>query len=244
MAEKTTKIPSSMELLKAGVHFGHHHSKWHPKMAPYIFATKNAVHIIDLEKTVEKLKEALEFLKDIAEKDGKILFVGLKPTIEKIIRQKAEEIKMPYASERWVGGILTNFSVIKKLIEKVDKLEKDKASGELAKYTKKEQIGFDREIVRLLKMIGGIRYLEKLPEAIFIADCKKAKTVIREARRMKIPLIAIVDTNVNPEGIDWPIPANDDSIKSVKMIVGLVAEAIKEGKRKVESTVSKSVANS
>lgn len=227
MAEKTIKIPTSLELLKAGVHFGHRHSKWHPKMAPYIYTTKNTVHIIDLEKTVEKLKEALEFLRDLAKKGGVILFVGLKETIAKIIREKAEEVKMPYVTERWIGGTLTNFSVIKKLIDKLDRLEKDKAAGKMAKYTKKEQIEFDREIARLLKMVGGIRSLEKIPDAIFIADCKKAKTVIREARRVKIPLVAIVDTNANPEEIDWPIPGNDDSIKSVKLITGLVAEAIK-----------------
>ena len=223
------KIPTLLELLEAGVHFGHRYSKWHPKMAPYIYTTKNTVHIIDLEKTVEKLKEALEFLKDLVKKDGKVLFVGLKPTIEKIIKEKAEEAKMPYVTERWLGGTLTNFSIIKKLIEKLEKFEKDKAAGEFSKYTKKEQLEFDREIERLLKMIGGIRSLKKNPDALFIVDCKKAKTAIREAKRMKIPVVALVDTNVNPEDANWPIPANDDSIKSVKMITGLVVEAIKEG---------------
>jgi small subunit ribosomal protein S2 len=225
------KIPALLELLKAGVHFGHRHSKWHPKMAPYIYTTKNTVHIIDLEKTAEKLKEALEFLKDLVKKDGVVLFVGLKPTVEKVVKQKAEEAKMPYAVERWIGGTLTNFSVIKKLIEKLEKLEKDKAAGEMAKYTKKEQVEFNREIARLLKMVGGIRSLKKLPEALFIVDCKKAKIAIQEARRIKIPIVALVDTNVNPEEIDWPIPANDDSVKSVRLITGLVTEAIKEGRK-------------
>lgn len=224
------KIPTLLELLKAGVHFGHCHSKWHPKMAPYIYTIQNTVHIIDLEKTTEKLKEALEFLKDLVKKDGVVLFLGLKPTVEKIVKQTAEEVKMPYVTERWIGGTLTNFSVIRKLMEKLDKLEKDKDSGELAKYTKKEQIEFDREIERLLKMVGGIRSLKKTPDVLFIVDCKKAKTAIQEARRKKIPTIAITDTNVNPEKIDYPIPGNDDSIKSVRLITGLVVEAIKRGK--------------
>jgi small subunit ribosomal protein S2 len=223
------KMPTLLELLKAGVHFGHSHSKWHPKMASYIYTTRNTIHIIDLEKTVQKLKEALEFIKDLASKKSVILFVGLKPTVEKIVKAKAEEAGMPYVVERWIGGTLTNFSTVKKLIEKLEKLEKDKSSGEFSKYTKKEQLKFEQEIKKLTDMVGGIRSLEKLPEALFIVDCKKAKVAIEEARRMKIPTVAIVDTNVNPEKITWPIPANDDSVKSVKLIMGLIVEAIKEG---------------
>lgn len=229
------RLPTILELFKAGVHFGHIHSKWHPKMAPYIYTTKDTVHIIDLEKTIEKLKEALDYLKDLRKREGVILFIGLKPQIEEIIKEKAKEIKMPYVIERWIGGTLTNFSVIRGLIEKLEKLEKEKASGEFSKYTKKEQMQLDQKINKLLKIVEGIRNLKKLPEALFIIDCKKAKTAIQEAKRMAIPIVAMVDTNVNPENIAWPIPANDDSIKSVKMIVDLVTEAIKEGEKEKTS---------
>lgn len=241
------KIPSLLEMIKAGVHFGHRVSKWHPKMKPYIFTARNTVHIIDLEKTVEKLKEALEFVKKIAEEGGTILIVGTKKSIREIVKKWAIECKMPYVTESWIGGTLTNFFTIYKLVEKLKHLEAEKEKGELEKYTKKEQLEFDREIKRLDEMVGGIRDLEGLPQALYIVDLKEEKTALREAQRKGIPVVAMVDTNVNPENVDFPIPANDDAIKSVEMMTRLVKEAVEEGqasgkvkseKAKVKSTKS------
>lgn len=223
------KLPTLEDLLKAGAHFGHTCQKRHPKMSPYIFAKRDGINIIDLSKTEECLAKALNFLEEIAEKRGVILFVGTKKQIQKIITDSAEAVGMPYIKERWLGGTLTNFAEISKLIKKYQSLLRKKESGELKKYTKLEQLEFDREIARLDEMVGGLVRLEKVPTAIVMADLKKDKIVLPEAKRKKIPVVAICDTNTNPEQIQYPIPANDDSTKTTKLIFSLIAEAIKFG---------------
>lgn len=227
-----TEIPSLLEMIKAGVHFGHRTSKWHPKMEPYIYTTKKMVYLLDLEKTQEKLKFVLKFARDLAEKDKVILFVGTRKTIKDLTKKYAEEAKMPYINERWLGGTLTNFSTISQLIKKLKDLESQKEKGELAKYTKREQLKISKKIEKLSEMIGGIKNITKLPDAIFLLDTKDEKTAVEEAKKMKIVTFGIVDTNCNPESVTYPIPANDDSIKSVEMITGLVAKAIEEGRKK------------
>jgi len=224
------EIPSLLEMLKAGVHFGHQISKWHPKMKPYIFTSRNGVHIINLEETQVKLKEALEFVKKNAENGGILLFVGSKKQARSIIEKYAKECGMPYIKERWLGGMITNFSVISKLLRKFKDLKKKRDTGELEKYTKKEQLGFKRKIEDLDKIIGGIENLEKIPEAIFILDIRNEKTAFTEAKKKSIPIVAVCDTNVDPTGVDYIIPANDDATKSIELIVKLIAEAVKEGK--------------
>jgi len=227
--ENNMKDVSLLELLKNGVHFGHQRSRWHPKMEPYIYMTRNGVHIINLEKTAEGLKVALEFLKGVAASGGIILFVGTKRQAKDIVQKYAKQVKMPYLTERWIGGILTNFPVIHQLIKKLRKLKSDKESGELQKYTKKEQLEFQKEIETLEKLVGGIESLEKLPQALFIIDVKKEKTAVREAVKVKIPITALVDTNNNPADVNYVIPANNDATKSIEYITSLVADSIKEG---------------
>ena len=233
------KIPTLLELIKAGVHLGHQTSKWHPKMESYIYTVRDGIHIIDLEKTVEGLKGALEFIENIASKGEKILFLGTKPQAKKIIKKEAEKAGMPYLIEKWIGGTFTNFPVISGMIKNLKDLEEKEKSGELKKYPKKERIKFEKEIKRLERIVGGIKDLERLPKAIFIVDLKKEKTAVIEARKKKIPIIAICDTNSNPELVDWPIPANDDAIKSLEIIIGLVSQAILEGKEKLTKTAKK-----
>lgn len=218
-----------LEMLKSGVHFGHQQKYWHPKMKPYIHTNRAGLYIIDLEKTDQKLKEALEFVKKVVTKNGKILFISTKRQAHAIVQKAAMEIKMPYATDRWIGGTLTNFDNIKKLVNRLKDLRKKKESGELEKYTKREQLKMDEEMEYLELSVGGIQDMEKMPEAVFIIDMKKEKTAVRESRKMGIPIVAICDTNVNPDLADYPIPANDDATKSIKLIMGAFTEAVKEG---------------
>ncbi len=228
------KIPTTEELFEAMVYFGHRVGKLHPKMKQYVYTIKNNVHWIDLEKTQQCLKKALDFIKDVASKDGQILFVGTKPSAQMVIKKYAEEVKMPYVVEKWIGGTLTNFSVISKLIEKLKKMEEEKERGEWEKYSKKEKKDLERELVRLTNLVGGIKNLTKLPDAIYIVDLKKERTAVRETKKMKIKTIGLVDTNNNPDLVDYPIPGNDDAIRSIEMITKLIAEAIKEGQKEIE----------
>jgi len=223
-------IPSLLDLLKAGAHFGHRPSKRHPKMEPYLYSERDNVNIINLEQTQGKLKDALDFVKEVAKKNGVILFIGSKRQAKAIIKKYAEEIGMPYVIERWVGGTFTNFGNIIKLINKLKDWENKKLQGEFNKYTKKEQLDFEKEINRLNLLVGGIRNLTKLPEAVYLIDLKKEKTALREAQKMNVPIIAITDSNINPTGVNYPIPANDDSTKTIEMITNLIAEAVKEGR--------------
>ncbi len=225
-----TKIPTIEEMLKAGMHFGHRTSKWHPKMGPFIFGQRNNIHIIDLVKSRKMLMEALDFIKKNAGEGKNILLVGTKTQAKKTVKKIAEETGMPYITEKWLGGCLTNFNVISKSIKKYNDLVQKKKDGRLSKYTKKEQLEFDREIERLESRVGGMAKLTKAPDAIFIWDIKKEKTALSEAKKRNIPVVAVCDTNVNPEGVDYVIPANDDATKTIKMILNLVKEAIEEGR--------------
>jgi len=227
-----TKIPSIEQMLKAGMHFGHRTSKWHPKMKPYIFTSRNGVHIINLVKSRQMLGVAIDFIEQFSAENKTILFVGTKIQVKDKIKKMAIEIKMPYVTEKWLGGSLTNFSVIKKMINKYNTLISDKESGKLSKYTKKEQLDFDREIIRLENKVGGLKDLKKVPDAIFIWDIKNEKTAVTEAKKKNIPIIAICDTNVNPDGIKYIIPSNDDATKTVKLLLNYVKEAIIRGKEK------------
>lgn len=220
-----------VELLKAGVHFGHQRSRWHPRMKPYIFTVRNGVCIIDLEQTAGKLQAALTYARDVTAKGGTVLFVGTKRQAKDIILEAAKRVGMPSVTERWVGGTFTNFATVSKIINKLTELKSDRDSGRLEKYTKKERLVIQREIERLEKIIGGIESLHKLPEAVFIIDLKNERTAVREAQKMRVPIIALADTNTDPQGIDYPIPANDDATKSIRLLVDCLAEAIAEGKQ-------------
>lgn len=220
-------IPSPEEMLKLGVHFGHRSSRWNSKMEPYIFTVRNNVHIIDLEKAREKFKKALIFLQEIKEKKGIIIFVGTKVAAKEITRESAEECGMPYINERWIGGTLTNFKVISERLEHFRDLENKKKTGELKKYTKKEQHEFDVKLQKLKRQFGGINKITKLPDALLIIDTHKEKLAVKEARMKNIPIVGLCDTNADPTIIDYPIPANDDAISSLKLILGTIVKALK-----------------
>ncbi len=220
------KIPSIKELFKEGVHFGHISSKRHPKASSFIYRKYNNLHIIDLEKTVEKLKESISFIQSIVKNNGQIVFIGSKKQSKDIVKAAAIGCGMPYITGRWIGGTFTNFVNIHKLVNKLEKLKKDEEDGSWEVYTKKEKVTFKKESDKLQDMVGGIKDMKKLPQAIFVADIKKERTAIREARKMSIPIVAIADTNVNPELADYYIPANDDAIKSIRLIINIIAESI------------------
>ena len=224
------KIPSVLEMLESGVHFGHQVSKRHPKMAPYIFTSRNEVHIIDLEKTQAKLKEVLEVVKKMASEGKVILFASTKPQAYDIIRAAATDCGMPYLVDRWIGGLITNFPEIKKLIAKYNKMKDEKATGEWEKYTKKEQTNMAKEMVKMDQSLSGLVNLNKLPDAVFIPAMQREVTAVAEANRMGVTIIGVCDTNANPSKADHFVPANDDAVNSIKMIVNLFAAAIKEGK--------------
>lgn len=229
--KKKMKEVSLEEMLKAGVHFGHQAARVYPKMKPFIFTERNGLAVIDLEKTRENLIEAQEFLREVSEKGGQVLFVGTKRQAQELIKETAQGLEMPYVAEHWVGGTFTNFPVIKKMINKFKSLREQREKGELGKYTKKEQLEINEEIERLSSMIGGIATMEKIPEAVFVIDVKNEKTVIKEAVRKKIPIVAMTDVNCNPKGIDYVIPSNDDASKSIRIITEALASAIEEGRQ-------------
>lgn len=234
------KIPTIEEMLKAGMHFGHRTSKWYPKMEPFIFTSRKGVHIIDLTKSQQQLEKALGFIKQSVAGGKTILLVGTKTQAKDTVKRIAQETGMPYISERWPGGCLTNFAVIRNAIRKYKDLLDKKQTGKLEKYTKKERQEFDKEIARLELMVGGLASLTKLPEIIFIWDIKKEKTALAEAKKKSLKIVAICDTNANPTGIDYVIPANDDATKSVKLIMNTVKEAIEEGKELSKKAEAKS----
>lgn len=225
MTKENTKL-NTEEMMKAGVNFGHRVSKLHPKMKQYVSGIKNNVHTLDLEKTSAELQKALEFIKKIVSENKKIIFVGTKIQLRGPIKAAAEECQVPYVVERWLGGTFTNFETILKRVEYFKDLEKKKATGELEKYTKKERMIFDKELELLKIKFEGIKSMTKLPDAVFVFDLDKDITCVREARIKGIKIIAIADTNVDPELADYPIPANDDSISSVKYILEKVKESI------------------
>ena len=228
------KTPTLMEMLKAGVHFGHQVSRWHPKMKQYIFTKRNGVHVINLEETVKELGATLEEVKKMAANGENILFVTTKPQAREIVKAAAIECEMPYLVDRWVGGLLTNFTEMKRLFKNYLSLKEQQASGELEKYTKQEQTRIGKELVKMDKSLGGIAKLEKLPEAVFIPALQREKTAVTEANKMKVKIVGICDTNANPEKATYIIPANDDAVKSIKMMVELVRDAVKEGKKEYD----------
>lgn len=217
-------------MLKAGAHFGHGRSRWHPKMQQYIFGLRNGVHIIDLEKTLEQLATTLEYLRTMTAKGKTVLFVGTKRQAREIVKIAAESCGAPYLVERWIGGLLTNFDEFKKRLKKYKGLKEQIASGEVERYTKKEQLNIKRMVEKMDKYLVGLSSLDKIPDVLFIADLRVEKTGVAEANRLGVPVVAVCDTNVNPEKALHIIPANDDAVNSIKMIVNLVAEAVKEGK--------------
>ena len=227
------------DLLDAGCHFGHQSQRWNPKMDNFLYGVRDGIHIFDLVKTKESLEKAIEFAKEVASQGGKIIFVGTKRQAQAIIKEEALRVKMPFIIERWLGGLLTNFGVIKKSIDKLKDLKTKKASGELKKYTKKENILIDREIARLERFFGGLVDLQELPAALFIIDVKKEQAALKEAAKKNIPVIAVIDSNSDPDLVDWPIPANDDAIGSIKLIVSLIAEAVDSGQKIAEKKTKK-----
>lgn len=240
MAKKLQfKIPAARELLEAGVHFGHAPRRWHPAMAPFIYSKMKRIHILDLEKTEERLAAAGEFLCNTARSGGTILFVGLRRQSEELIREEAKRCGAMHVTGRWLGGLLTNFSEVSKNITKLKKLEAGISEGEFDYYTKKEQLEIKREIARLEKLVGGIRELSGLPDAIFLASAKRARTAVREASSLDIPIVAIVDSNTDPRPIDYPIPGNDDALKSLRLLVRTVADAVEAGYKEAGKKVAK-----
>tara|TARA_B100000686_G_scaffold185637_1_gene192463 strand:- start:1819 stop:2706 length:888 start_codon:yes stop_codon:yes gene_type:complete len=218
-------------MLKSGVHFGHHTKYWNPKMKPYIFGVRNKIHIIDLRQTEELIKPALSYVKSVAQKNNKILFVGTKHTATKIIKSEAERCNMPYVNERWLGGMLTNYKTIRSSIRRLEDLLRQKEDGTFDKLTKKEGLKLQREIDRLQKAIGGVRELGGLPDALFVIDVKRESIAVSEASKMGIPIIAVVDTNSSPDNIDYVIPGNDDSIRSISLFSRAVSDACLEGSK-------------
>jgi small subunit ribosomal protein S2 len=220
------------EMAQAGLHFGHRTSRVHPKTKPYLYGVRNTIHLFDLEKTKEKLKEALRFIKEIIAEDKVLLVIGTKVQIKDLVKKTAEECGLPYVNERWLGGTFTNFDTIKKRIDYYKDLERKRKEGELEKYTKKEKAKFDQELKNLEIKFEGIKNLENLPDTILVLDMKKDDLAVKEAKMKGVKIVGIADTNVDPTLADYPIPANDDAIPSVKYILEKVAEAIKKSKSK------------
>ena len=221
---------SLLEMLKSGVHFGHQTSRWHPKMKQYIYTVRNGVYIIDLEKTAAAIQVAQKYIQDLVAGGGTILFIGTKRQAKAIVKKAAEEAEMPYLTERWVGGLFTNFDQVSQMMRKLRTLKGQNARGELEKYTKKEQLVFQEEVERLEHIVGGVEQMTALPKAIFVVDTREESTAVREAVRVGIPIIAMVDTNSSPEDVDYVIPANDDAVKSIKMICYYIVEACRQGR--------------
>ena len=224
-------VVSMKQLLEAGVHFGHQTRRWNPKMAPYIFTERNGIYIIDLQKTVKKLDEAYMFVRDISANGGEILFVGTKKQAMDSIKEEATRCEMPYVNARWLGGMLTNFSTIRRRIKRLDQLKKMEEDGTFEMLPKKEVIKLKLEREKLEKFMGGITGMRKQPAAMFIVDPRKERIAVLEAKKLHIPIVAIVDTNCDPDEIDYVIPGNDDAIRAVKLIAGAMADAVIEGKQ-------------
>ena len=224
------------QLLEAGAHFGHLKRKWNPAMAPYIYMERNGIHIIDLNKTVVKVEEAAEALKNLARSGRKVLFVGTKKQAQEVIAAHAQEVGMPYITERWAGGMLTNFPTIRKAVKKMSQIDKMMTDGTMDNVSKREKLQITRQREKLEKNLGSIADMTRLPSAIFVVDVIEEKIAVAEANRLGIPVFAIVDTNSNPNNIDFVIPANDDATKAIDVILTAVCDAVKEGleERKVE----------
>lgn len=224
-------VVSMKQLLEAGVHFGHQTRRWNPKMAKYIFTERNGIYIIDLQKTVKKLDEAYSFVRDMTAEGGELLFVGTKKQAQESIRDEATRCGMHYVNARWLGGMLTNFRTIRKRIDRLDQLKKMAEDGTFDLLPKKEVAKLQLEVEKLEKFLGGVKNMRTLPKALFIVDPHKERIAVAEAIKLRIPIVAIVDTNCNPDEIDYVIPGNDDAIRAVKLIAGAMADAVLEGKQ-------------
>ena len=228
-------VVSMKQLLEAGVHFGHQTRRWNPKMVKYIFTERNGIYIIDLQKTVKKLDEAYSFVRDVAADGGEILFVGTKKQAQESIRDEATRCGMHYVNARWLGGMLTNFKTMRTRIDRLAQLRKMQEDGTFAMLPKKEVIKHEGEIEKLEKYLGGVKSMKKLPGALFIVDPRKERNAIAEARKLHIPIVAIVDTNCDPDEIDYVIPGNDDAIRAIRLIVATMANAVQEGRQGVDA---------
>ncbi len=232
--------PISMKLLlEAGVHFGHQVARWNPKMKPYIFSQRNGIHIIDLEQTVALLGKACSFVREVVERGEDIIFVGSKKQAQEAVEKEAKRCGVFYVNQRWLGGMLTNFSTIQSRIDYMVRLEDRKARGELERLPKKEVLKLEKEMVHLNRLLGGVKEMERIPGALFIIDPTKERNAVAEAKRVGVPIIAIVDTNCNPDEIDYPIPGNDDAIRAVALFCGVVADAVLESKQAIERLAEK-----
>ena len=231
-------VISMKQLLEAGVHFGHQTRRWNPKMKKYIFTERNGIYIIDLQKTVKKVEEAYNFVKELAANGGKILFVGTKKQAQDSVKEEAERSGMFYVNQRWLGGTLTNFSTIQKRIKRLKEIERMAEDGTFDVLPKKEVVKLKKELERLEKFLGGIKEMKELPDALFVIDPRKERIAVAEARKLNIPIIGIVDTNCDPDEIDYVIPANDDAIRAVKLLTSKIADAILEAKQGEEAVVT------
>ena len=229
-------VISMKQLLEAGVHFGHQTRRWNPKMKQYIFTERNGIYIIDLQMTVKKIEEAYYFIRDLAAQDKTILFVGTKKQAQESIEQEAKRCEMFYVNQRWLGGMLTNWKTIQTRIARLKKIEQMEANGDFDLLPKKEVIGLLNEREKLEKNLGGIKEMKKLPAALFVVDPRKEHIAIAEARSLGIPIVAIIDTNCDPDEVDFPIPGNDDAIRAVKLIAAKMADAVLEGKQGEQMT--------
>ena len=224
-------VVSMKQLLEAGVHFGHQTRRWNPKMASYIYTERNGIYIIDLQKTVKKLEEAYAFVRDLAANGETLLFVGTKKQAQDAIREEAERVGMYYVNARWLGGMLTNFKTMRTRVERLNQLNKMQEDGTFAMLPKKEVAKLNLEIEKLEKYLGGVKTMNRLPGALFIVDPRKERNAIAEARKLHIPIVAIVDTNCDPDEIDYVIPGNDDAIRAIRLISSAMANAVQEGKQ-------------
>ena len=224
------------QLLEAGVHFGHQTRRWNPKMAEYIYCERNGIYIIDLQKTVKKLEEAYNFVRTLAENGQTILFVGTKKQAADAVKEEASRVGMYYVNARWLGGMLTNFRTMRTRIDRLAQLKKMEADGTFAMLPKKEVIKHQGEIAKLEKYLGGVKEMKKLPGALFIVDPRKERNAIAEARKLHIPIVAIVDTNCDPDEVDYVIPGNDDAIRAIRLIASTMANAVTEGRQGEENT--------
>lgn len=222
-------VVTMKQLLESGVHFGHQTRRWNPKMARFIFTERNGIHIIDLQKSVPLFEEAYRFVRETVAEGGLVLFVGTKKQAQDAIREEAQRAGMPYVNQRWLGGMLTNFHTIRKRVDRLSEIEQLRDAGQLDMLPKKEQAKILDELARLEKYLGGIKTMNRLPGAVYVVDTRKERNAVLEARKLRIPLVAIVDTNCDPDEIDYPIPGNDDAIRAVRLITNRIAEACLEG---------------
>jgi small subunit ribosomal protein S2 len=226
------------QLLEAGVHFGHQTRRWNPKMKPYIYTERNGIHIIDLQKTVTMLEKAYDFVQDVTRQGGRVLFVGTKKQAQEAVAEEATRAGQFYVNQRWLGGLLTNFQTIQQRLRRLDQLEEMRETGVFDRLPKKEQLKLNDEIAKLTRMLGGIRGMRRLPDALFVVDTRKEHIAIHEARRLDIPIVALLDTNSDPDEVDYAVPANDDAIRAVRLLSGKIADAAYEGAQERASVMA------